>query len=210
MAGRRERRRSWCPAERTLPEPRRHVRPVPTRRDPCQCATMLSQQRTSRREPPYAPAQPEAEAALIDRIGPTLEDRSRAWLAAHPTPPEDEQDRICWQAVTNYVTLLDDIRAEAAKLDELPADPAEGGGHDRLSMRHGFAVADMFSEKFNANPFPMIVCAGCGGERIDLYHDATLPEDFPKGWEVWHGTMWVGKISLFDPRVISSGLPPPK
>lgn len=64
---------------------------------------------------------------LIDRIGPTLEDRSRAWLAAHPTPPDDEQDRICWQAMTNYVTLLDDIRAQAAKPDEQPADPAEKG-----------------------------------------------------------------------------------
>jgi hypothetical protein len=49
---------------------------------------------------------------LIDRIGPTLEQRSRAWLAAHPTPPGDEEDFICWQALTNYVSLLDEIRAQ--------------------------------------------------------------------------------------------------
>jgi hypothetical protein len=61
-------------------------------------------------------------------------------------------------------------------------------------MRHGFAVADMFSEEFNANPFPMILCAGCARERIDLYHDAKLTGDFPMGWEVWNGAAWEHEI----------------
>jgi hypothetical protein len=38
---------------------------------------------------------------LIDRIGPTLKERSRAWLTAHPTLPDDDEERICWQALTN-------------------------------------------------------------------------------------------------------------
>jgi hypothetical protein len=61
-------------------------------------------------------------------------------------------------------------------------------------IRRPLALADMFSEEFNANPFPMIVCAGCGIERGDLYHDATLTEDVPMGWEVWTGTAWEYEI----------------
>ena len=35
-------------------------------------------------------------------------------------------------------------------------------------------LADMFSEAFNARPFPAIFCAGCGTERADL-----CPEPMP-------------------------------
>jgi hypothetical protein len=55
---------------------------------------------------------------LYDTLYPSLEDRSRAWLRAHPTPTTDGQDRICWRAFINYVTLPDDIRA--AEPDEPP------------------------------------------------------------------------------------------
>jgi hypothetical protein len=36
----------------------------------------------------------------------------------------------------------------------------------------------------------MIACAGCGGERIDLYPDAAVIEYYTSGWEVWNGTAW--------------------
>jgi hypothetical protein len=37
----------------------------------------------------------------------------------------------------------------------------------------------LFTEEFNAQPFPMILCAMCGGERVDLYlFKPTLVSDF--------------------------------
>ena len=48
----------------------------------------------------------------------------------------------------------------------------------------------LFTEEFNAQPFPMILCAACGGERVDLYPDATLTEDVISGWEIFDGAGW--------------------
>ena len=49
-----------------------------------------------------------------------------------------------------------------------PPCPACGS---REATSQDFTVDDMFTEAFNARPGPMILCAGCGGERKDLYGD---------------------------------------
>lgn len=46
------------------------------------------------------------------------------------------------------------------------------GGRDITMPRP--TVAEMFTEAFNAQPFPAVFCAGCGIERADLYPS---PED---------------------------------
>jgi hypothetical protein len=48
---------------------------------------------------------------LIDRIGPTLEERTAAWLQQHPPSGDDEFDRVCREAMTRYLDLLTEIRS---------------------------------------------------------------------------------------------------
>jgi hypothetical protein len=96
--------------------------------------------------------------------------------------------------VTDYLDVTGHQPADSRPRRPTPCEDCASREVEKApAIRHALAL-DVFSEEFNANPFPMIVCAGCGGERVDLCHGATLKMEFPMGWEVWEGRTWVIEI----------------
>jgi hypothetical protein len=57
---------------------------------------------------------------IIDTLAPSLEEQARAWLALHPTSPVDAFERVCWQALTDFVSIADRLAARSRRRQQPP------------------------------------------------------------------------------------------
>lgn len=54
-------------------------------------------------------------------VAPPLEEGARAWLALHPMPPADPFERVCWQAIADFVEMADRLAARSKGQQPPPA-----------------------------------------------------------------------------------------
>jgi hypothetical protein len=67
---------------------------------------------------PKRQSRPRKPKLLIDELTPSLEERCLAQLRQGLPPDADEFDRVCFEAMANYVNLEAELRAPATANDK--------------------------------------------------------------------------------------------